>query len=323
MRNSLHIGRAVLTAALLAVASTVAFAQVGRVAGQVKNDAGEPIKGASVVAENPQASPSSYTATTDDKGRWSVIGLKSGRWKFTASASGYEQESGTINVATVGTPNPPLTFTLKKGSSMGIPGLTGAAAKDLQVELAAADADYNSGKYDDAITKYKAILAKQPALSVINLQIAAAYRNKRDYDSALAAYNELLKVTPTNQQAIVGVGMTNLEKGDLAAAEKTLTDAAALPEVDREVYYDLGEVYFAKGDVPKATEWYTKATTKDPAWGKPLFKLALVEFNKMSSVDEAKRDKAPTIAALEKVIAADPSSQEAALATAMIAELKK
>jgi tetratricopeptide (TPR) repeat protein len=302
-------------AALLTAASTVAFAQVGRVAGQVKNDAGEPVKGATVVAENPQASPSSFTATTDDKGRWAVIGLKSGRWKFTASANGYEQESGTINVATVGAPNPPLTFTLKKGSSMGIPGLTGAAAKDLQVELAAADADYNSGKYDDAITKYKAILEKQPALSVINLQIAAAYRNKRSYDDALAAYNELLKVNPNNEQAVLGIGMTNLEKGDLDAAEKTLTAAAALPNPGREVFYDLGEVYFAKGDVPKAAEWYTKATTADPTWGKPLFKLALVELNK--------GDKAATIAGMEKVIAADPSSPEAAQAQAVIADLKK
>ena len=36
-------------------------------------------------------------------------------------------------------------------------------------------------------------MAKAPALSVINLQIAAAYRNKKDYDGAIAAYNELLE----------------------------------------------------------------------------------------------------------------------------------
>ena len=63
-------------------------------------------------------------------------------------------------------------------------------------------------------------MAKAPSLSVINLQIAAAYRNKKDYDNAIAAYNELLKVDPNNDKAIVGIGMTNLEKGDLKPPRK-------------------------------------------------------------------------------------------------------
>ena len=55
-----------------------AAAQTGRVGGVVKDEAGQPIKGATVTAENPGASPSSFTATTDDKGRFSIIGLKTG-----------------------------------------------------------------------------------------------------------------------------------------------------------------------------------------------------------------------------------------------------
>ena len=86
---------------------------------------------------------------------------------------------------------------------------------------------YNAQKYDEAIAAYRAIMAKAPALSVINLQIAAAYRNKKEYDNAIAAYNDLLKADPNNDKAKVGIGMTNLEKGDLKAAEETLTEAAA------------------------------------------------------------------------------------------------
>ena len=63
-------------------------------------------------------------------------------------------------------------------------------------------------------------MAKAPALSVINLQIAAAYRNKKEYDNAIAAYNELLKADPDNDKAIVGIGMTNMEKGDLAGRRR-------------------------------------------------------------------------------------------------------
>lgn len=315
MRFRLTVFRAALAALIVTAWAGGAAAQTGRVGGTVKDESGQPVKGATVTAENPNASPSSFTATTDDKGRFSIIGLRTGQWTFTAQAPGFGPESGRMNVQTIGQPNPPLTFTLRKGAG-GAPGALGSmSSKDLQAELAAADQLYNTQKWDDAIAAYRAILAKTPALSVINLQIAAAYRNKKEYDNAIAAYNDLLKADPNNDKAKIGIGMTNLEKGDLAAAETTLQAAADSPNPTREVFYNLGEVKFAKGETDEAAKWYEKAAEKDPTWGKPLFKLALVQLNK--------GDKEGTIKAMEKVIAADPTSTEAAQAKAVIEQLKK
>ena len=100
-------------------------------------------------------------------------------------------------------------------------------------------------------------------MSVINLQIAAAYRNKKDYDGAIAAYNEMLKIDPNNDKAKVGIGMTNLENGDLHAAEETLQRAAEQPVAGREVFYNLGEVKSAKGETDEAAKWYQKAVDAD------------------------------------------------------------
>jgi predicted TPR repeat methyltransferase len=316
MRQRLHLTSLVLAALFVVAFAAAAAAQTGRVGGVVKDEAGNPIKGATVTAENPAASPSSFTATTDDKGRFSIIGLKSGSWSFSAQAPGFGPEAGKLNVSTIGAPNPPLTFTMKKGGAAGPSSALGsAAAKDLQADLAAADTLYNAQKYDEAIAAYRQIMTKAPALSVINLQIAAAYRNKKEYDNAITAYNELLKTDPTNDKAIVGLGMTNLEKGDLKAAEETLTRAAEGPKPTREVYYNLGEVKFSKGETDEAAKWYQKAADLDPTWGKPVFKLALVQLNK--------GDKDSTIKMLEKVISVDPTSQEAAQAKTVIEQLKK
>ena len=109
--------------------------------------------------------------------------------------------------------------------------------------------------------------------------------------------------------------MTNLEKGDLKAAEETLTQAAEGPKPTREVFYNLGEVKFAKGSPDEAATWYQKAVDADPSWGKPLFKLALVALNK--------GDKEGTIKMMEKVVAVDPTSPEAAQAKTVIEQLKK
>ena len=306
----------VLAALFVVALAGTSAAQTGRVGGVVKDEQGNPIKGATITAENPAASPSSFTATTDDKGRFSIIGLKSGGWSFAAQAPGFAPEAGKLNVSTIGAPNPPLTFTMRKGGGAGPASALGnMAAKDLQADLQAADLLYNSQKYDEAVAAYRQIMVKAPALSVINLQIAAAYRNKKEYDNAIAAYNDLLKTDPTNDKAIVGLGMTNLEKGDLKAAEDTLTKAADGPKPTREVFYNLGEVKFSNGQTDQAATWYQKAADLDPTWGKPIFKLALVALNK--------GDKDGTIKMMEKVIAADPASPEAAQAKTVIEQLKK
>jgi tetratricopeptide (TPR) repeat protein len=324
------LSRALAGATLVLLAAAVAGAQTGRVGGTVKDESGNPIKGATVTAENPSASPSSFTAITDDKGRFSIIGLRSGSWKFTATMQGYAPEAGSMNVQTIGAPNPPITFTLKKGGGSGPSGaLAGANAKELQGELAAADQAFNNKQWDDAIQKYQAVLAKAPALSAINLQIGQTYRNKADdlrrqdpkadlkpiYDQAIAAYEAVLKADPNNDKAKIGIAMTNLEKGDLKAADDSLTAVANAPGASREVFYSLGEVKFAKGETDEAAKWYQKAAEADPSWGKPLFKLALVALNK--------GDKDGTVKAMEKVIAADPNSPEAAQAKAVIEQLKK
>jgi len=310
-----HYLRGFAAALLVTSIAGVAAAQTGRVGGIVKDEAGQPIKGATVTAENPNASPNSFTATTDDKGRFSIIGMKSGDWTFSAQAPGFAPESGRLRVQTIGTPNPPLTFTLKKGGAGPSGALGGVAAKDLQADLAAAEADFNAQKYDDAIAKYRAIMTKAPALHVINLQIAAAYRNKKEYDNAIAAYNEVLKADPNNDKAKIGIGMTNMEKGDLAAAEATLQKASEAPSPTREVFYNLGEVKFARGQADDAAKAFQKASDMDPSWGKPLFKLALVALNK--------GDKDGTIKLLEKVVSVDPTSPEAAQAKQVIEQLKK
>jgi len=291
---------AVASVATLSLAVT-ASAQTGRVGGTVKDEAGQPIKGATITAENQNASPSSFTATTDDKGRFAIIGLRTGQWAFMAQAPGFEGDGLRMDIRTVGSPNPPIEFKLKKAAAPPLGALGTVAPRDLQQDLLAADSLYNAQQWDQAIAAYRAILARTPALSVINLQIAA--------------YNELLRADPNNDKAKIGIGMTNLEKGDLVAAEAALIQAAQGQNPTREVFYNLGEVKFAKGETAEASRWYEKAVALDPTWGKPLLKLALVQLNK--------GDKAATIAALERVIAADPASAEATQAKAVIDQLRK
>ena len=102
MRDSRTFLSAAALVAALIVAAVPAMAQTGRIGGTVKDQNNQPLKGATITAENPNASPSSFTATTDDRGRYSIIGLRAGSWKITASAPGFQPSSGSVGVKTIG-----------------------------------------------------------------------------------------------------------------------------------------------------------------------------------------------------------------------------
>ena len=313
MRESLKLSLAALMVVLLGVLP--AMAQTGRVGGVVKDDKGQPLKGATVVAENPGASPPSFSATTDDKGRFSIIGLRAGTWKLTASAPGFQPSVGQVPIRTIGQPNPPVEFTLAAGAAGPAGALAGVNTKELQAELATADAKLSANDFDGAIAAYQGMLTKVPALTMLHLQIGRAYRLKKDYNGALEEYKKLLAKEPTNEKAKVEIGMTNLEKGDLPAAETALMEASQSTSAGREVFYNLGEVKFAKGETDAAMAAYQRAIDIDGNWAKPYFKLGLGKLQKA--------DMPGALQMMEKVIAVEPNSAEAAQAKALIDQLKK
>jgi len=203
-----------LSALLLAATVVDVAAQSGRVSGVVKDERARPIKGATVVARSAVSSGDAFKATSDDNGLFELVG-PAGPWSVAVEKSGYEAGFLDLEIRPQPATNPTVTLTLTLKPARIEGAVTG---KDLQQRLVDADYFYNINRWDEAITAYRRILADAPAMSVVNLQIAAAYRNKREYTRALAAYGDLLKSDPANDKAMVGMAMTNLESGDLESA---------------------------------------------------------------------------------------------------------
>jgi tetratricopeptide (TPR) repeat protein len=198
---------------------------VGRLAGTVKDIAGQPIKGATIRAVSPVAIPNEFTSTSDQKGQWAILGMRLGAWEVSAGAPGFE--SSTIAVRVVGLQsNPAIRFVLVGAAVRGA--LDGVDTKLLQADLDAAEALMARQDWDGAIAAYKVILAKVPPLSMVNMAIGRALRMKKDYAGAAAAYGEILKGDATNQKALLELGRTQHEQGDRAAALATLEKLVAI-----------------------------------------------------------------------------------------------
>jgi hypothetical protein len=97
---------AVVALALWCVLGSILVAQpVSRLKGRVVTEKGEPIKNADVRAEaffgyaaGAFGGQRIFTTTTNDKGEWTVIGVKSGIWLFTVSSPGRIPETVALPI---------------------------------------------------------------------------------------------------------------------------------------------------------------------------------------------------------------------------------
>ena len=305
-----------IVAVLLAGLAAPALAQSGRMSGQVVDENGDPIVGAQIRAEKPDANPPMRETTTDDDGRFSLIGFASGQWRVSASAEGYNEDFGTVNVTQSSTP--PVDFTLVEirhalVQALGEEAMEGLDPDEIEAELEAADAAFNAQNWEAAVAGYASLVEKLPQLTNLYTQIGQAHRAAGDYDAALAAFETHLAAEPNNEGIKADIARTKLAMGDFEAAGAELAAAASGLDASKEDLYNLGELEFAKGAVDTAAEWYEKAAMVDPNWAKPIFKLALVALNK-GDMDTAKQH-------FQKVVDLDPNSEEGAQATATLAAL--
>jgi tetratricopeptide (TPR) repeat protein len=225
--------RRILTFATLALALAAAASSqtAGRITGTIKDPDGKPIKGATVRATN-VAVNARITSTTDDKGRFAMIGVRTGRWVIVAEAPNFLPLQGAADVSSSNLPVLQLTLQRDPGP------MPGALVKTIAEDVAAAEALRKAGRYDDAIAAFQSIQSKNTRLTTVNLMLATLYREKaaqeRDaiakqtlLNRAIGAYTDLLKSDDTNARARVELGVTQMAAGNMDAAAKSFQDVIA------------------------------------------------------------------------------------------------
>jgi predicted TPR repeat methyltransferase len=314
MRSSRRVtlGAAVIAGLVLTVAAD-GLAQVSRVSGTVKDERGDPIPGATIVAENERSWPTRYTAVADAKGRYGLLGLRSGTWVFTVSAPGFVAVSGTAYVRGFGN-TPPLDFRLARVVEPPLGPLGRVDLDALQADLDAAESLLAAGKHLEAAARYEAVLERVPTLTSVNIQVGRAYRAAGRLPDALAAFERAATGTPPLERAIAEAALTELEMGRPDAAHARLAPGADRPDASREVLYACGEVSSARGDREAAIACYERAVVADPTWALPHFRLGVMAAERGDTRNAAQH--------LEQVIAFDPESPQAAEAEALLRRIR-
>jgi len=193
--------------------------------GVVRDTNGRPIRSAIVHAVNDNAHPGDVQATTDDKGRFAMIGLAGGEWRFLVDAPGFATASATVPIRTAGTP--PLNFTLARDLGP----LPGALDKNIQQQIADANTLRDQGRVDQAIAAYENIRAGNPKLTSIHVVLADAYYTRATQETnasarqalltrAVAAYGEALKADAASARAQAGLASARADLADTGRSNR-------------------------------------------------------------------------------------------------------
>src|SRR5687767_10314378 len=233
------------TATAMAVLFSIpAVAQTNRIGGVIREETGATIRGATVRAEmggpGSNAAPVTLTTATDARGRFVFVVTRSGEWRLTFDAPGFQAQTIPLGVR-LGGAAPNLDVKLdRRESPEAFGALAGVDSKALSAQLAAAAVLYDEGRHDQAIAAYREIKTQAPALSLVNVQIGNSYLAKKSYAEAEAAFQEALK-------------------GDT---------------IDANALFAMGVLREAQGNKAEAQSWYQKASEADTVWTRPLMKLA-------------------------------------------------
>lgn len=208
----------IIAALMLALLATPVSAQIARVAGQIRDVSGKAIKGATVRAANREATPSEFTATSDDKGRWAMIGLRSGNWTFTIHASGFAGFEGTAGIRAGMLA--PINITLVKDLGP----LPGALDSNIQKQLASAHTLRNEGRFEQAIAAYLEIQEKNPKLTAMHLVIGNAYRTRASKETDTVARRVWLdRAVESLSKAVKADASSDHARLELASAEAAVS----------------------------------------------------------------------------------------------------
>ena len=196
-------GPLALTFVVALCVAASASAQTARAIGTVRDTDGKPIKGATIRASNPEAYPPQVVSTTDDRGRWAMIGMRVGTYAFTVEAPGYLPVQASAGVRTAA--SAPMAFTLARD-----PGpVPGALPSNIEAQVAAATMLREQGRLDQALNAFQEIRSRNPKLTAVNMVIGHLYRQRAAQEPNPAARRELLTRAIESYQAVVEMDSAN------------------------------------------------------------------------------------------------------------------
>jgi tetratricopeptide (TPR) repeat protein len=120
------------------------------------------------------------------------------------------------------------------------------------------------GKLDEAITLYRAALARDPNDAVTHSNLGTALAGKGQLDEAIVEYRAAVDLAPNDADALYNLGNALMAQGQLAAAANQFREALRIEPGFADAHINLGNALVALGQSEDAADHYRRAAELKP-----------------------------------------------------------
>jgi tetratricopeptide (TPR) repeat protein len=303
-----------LVLTLPAAAAAQEWVGRGRVQGVVKNEAGEPIAGATVTLRLAENGPEPLT--TNAKGRWTRLGLAHGDWSVIVDAEGYIGAQGAIKVYESG-PGQSLDITLRRPTKEE---LAQAAANEQSAaieRLTQGNALIEAQQYAAARAEYEQALADLPVENhpPVLRAIANSFYAEGDVEQALATFERALALVPDDSELLQAVVNVLAAEGREEEAQVYFARLPADAELTPTTLLNFGIEAYNNGEMEKAFGHFDRLVAQNPELPDGYYYRGLVHLNNQNNAAAA--------ADFNRLLELAPDHPKAAEARDFLAYLEK
>ena len=322
----LFVSAIVLVVAALAAP---AYAQNGSLRGKVVDEAGQGVPEVEVVFDFVGPYNRQIKTITDKNGEWVRAGMPAGGGTWTISAKRGNLE-GRITGITVRLNDMTRVenIVLRAAGAQPSAAPAGMSKEEIekrnkrQAQLEAlfkeSEAAFNSGNFDEAITKLTALATEMETCAACYARLGDAYLKKNDLENAEKAYLKGLSIDPKMAGPYSALATIYNQQRKLDEAAKMSAKAAELLEssggADAATLYNTGIIFWNQGKGAEAQVQFEKAIKIDPKMAEAHFYLGM-SFVNQGKLPEAKGP-------LQEYLKLAPTGPNADMAKAILATIK-
>ncbi len=257
----------------------------GRLKGFVLDTDKNPIIGAKVSLEYIKYNKKIETIT-DNKGKFSFLGLGVGVIKISAEKDGFVIGGNQTRVSGAQR-NPTQYIKLKKLSELKAKDDPNAKVKD---EFSQAINLFDNEKFDKALELFLSFRQKKPDMYKVGLNIGNCYLELKKYNEAINEFNKVLekiktenpelKGSKTASQIFASIGDIYMRQDNLKNAEKYFKKSIEIDQSDHALAYNIAEILFLANKTDDAIKYYYIAIKIKPDWSKSYKQIGYAFLNK-------------------------------------------